>query len=372
MSALISVGLLKIIIILFPCSYLVGVAVRPLKQTSITNIIKSFVTGFVVSQALFFVLCVPMALAKLNIRILVLSYAAVMGLLCVWGLVSVVRQLIAAFDLHAIASAISPSRLKAWAKNSESWLMMAYILIFCLLLGYQCVHSAKQWARNYTYDDYTYVTESSNILNTGQLGFKNINTGAEYESFDVKRDLNSWTTYIAVLGYVSEKNVAVIAHTFLAVFLLFVAYAVYYYVGSILFEKATERMIFLIMVASTYIWGFYTMYSLTYRLNILLWQGKAVVSVIYMPLLIGFLIELDKRTKKLSDVFYLVCITAAACACSMMGCAFSLITLSIMFVIYSVYHRRIWNLGYMIAAVAIPIAQLSTYVWFGKLVDLWQ
>ncbi len=237
---------------------------------------------------------------------------------------------------------------------------ITYLVLFIFLLGVQLYFAFSYESTIMSYDDYDYVVEAQDMISSNQLEVRNIFTGEAY-GINTQRMLNSWIPYTAYLSIVSGFHLTTIVHTVLPVALLLVAYRVYYYMAQSLFDKKENQIVFLILLSMAYIFGYYSSYSMAFRLHATLWQGKAVLMVIVLPFLIIFLSKTYDIEFNMQKGLYLAVISAAACSCTMMGAGMLCIIYGSFFVIFTISRRKIAGWKETICGCIIPVVQMAVY-----------
>ena len=243
----------------------------------------------------------------------------------------------------------------------EDKLHIVYAIIFIALLFFQMYMSLSYEINEWSYDDYEYVATSLDDINTDMITNVNFVTG-EAPFTTSKRVAQAWTTYVAYLSVVSSFEVTTVCHTILPVLLLAVAYGIYYYIARFLFDKSDNRIIFMILLEAVFIMGNFSHYSPTFRLLCALWQGKAVLSAIFIPFMIcymvrAFSIELSNRVTATIAIL-------SVGAASLAGISMGLVSLTVigMFIMMAVYNRKIYGIRYLLAGLAGPAVQGVMYV----------
>ena len=215
----------------------------------------------------------------------------------------------------------------------------------------------------WSYDDYSYVVRSLDTITSDHMFLTDLISGKE-TTFSYKRILNSWEIYIAYLSRISGFHVTTIAHTILPVIFLSFAYLVYFYIAKQLFDTRENQLIFLCILAVVFIFGLYSPYSLTFRLLVTLWQGKAILSTIVIPFLIALLPKAytpEPYVHTRTWLYLMIC-SITACSLSMMGSGFSIAVYIAMLFIISFYKKKLTGLRYCICGCLIPTAQVILYL----------
>lgn len=321
-----------------------------------SDIVKPFqvryIMGLFFSLSLFWLLCVPMTLLKMSFTVLTIIYSCavlVLGIVAVWVC----------------------CRKKQFGKNLKrfkdifprDW-ELVYLLIFFVLLGIQLYYAVFYEGTIWTADDADYVVQSMNTISSDHMYLNSTVTGFE-TVFIFKRVLNSWLVYIAYLSRISGFHVTTIAHTIIPVVFLFIAYAVYSYIAACWLDKKEDRLIFLVLVSIVLMFGHYSQYSLTFRLSVTLWQGKAVLSAVVIPFLIAFLPKVYEQKLNMRALFYLLLTSAMACSLTMMGSGMTIIIYFIMWLVTAVSERKFTGVWYCVGGCVIPAIQMMLYLILG-------
>ncbi|MCI8881342.1 MAG: hypothetical protein HFH28_11555 [Clostridiaceae bacterium] len=339
-----------VVIIIFFVPFLLGNLICYKGSPGIADTpVPRFLIGLFASLALFWVLCVPLALLKCSFTALVIIYAIIVVILCIISIW---------VSFHE----------KPWRQFAFQWegirprgFEMGYLALFFLLLGIQLYFTIFYESTVWSYDDYAYVVSSLDAITSDHMYMTDPISGNNI-AFSYKRVLISWDIYIAFLSKVSGVSVTTIAHTIIPAAFLLIAYLVYSYLAAQLFEKRENQLIFMCILSAAFIFGLYSPYSLTFRLLVTLWQGKAVLSTVVIPFLFGFLPKVYTQEKQRRVYLYLMIISMAACSFTMMGSGMSIAVYVAMVVVISLYQRRITGLKYCICGCTVPAIQILLYL----------
>lgn len=339
-----------IFLLLVVVPFLLGILITDMDATGVLNsAVEKYLLGIFTSVALFWTLCLPMTLLRISFTTLTITYSCCLVLLC--GIAGWI--LFKKGDLK-----------KRWIKRRKLRLNhfeLIYLLIFLAFLGIQLYYAARYEATIWTYDDATYVVQSLDTITSDHMFSTWTVTGGEID-FSYKYALTSWPVYIAYLSKVSGFHVATIAHTILPVVLLLLAYLVYDYIAGRLFERREDKLIFLCVLSVACMFGLYSPYSLTFRLLVTLWQGKAVVSAILIPFLIAFLPKVYMCKKSVRIFIYLLILSMAACSFTLMGAGMTIAVYIGMWLVFVVYRRRLAGMWYCFCGCIIPAVQAMAYL----------
>ncbi len=227
--------------------------------------------------------------------------------------------------------------------------VIVYAGVFLILLLIQLYFAYDYEIGLWSYDDYDYVVNSQDTITTDTIAYANYITGEMPFTAD-KRAVTAWPTYIAYLAKISGFEVATVCHTIMPVILLLVAYLGLYYMATFLFEDFENRMIFMSILAFTFMFGFYSHNALTFRLLAAIWQGKSVLYVMGVPFLMIYLFEIYKGEVVNSKLLPLALTSLGISSLSsMVMVLLPCLNLGIWFVM-CIYHKRIYGVRYLIAS----------------------
>ena len=203
-------------------------------------------------------------------------------------------------------------------------------------------------------DDPTYVGTALSILHTNTLSGVNPYTGIPYEGFVWRRVMSPFPHYWAFLSRVLSLHPAIVARTFLPVFLYIFSFCVFYNLGKRLFDGNPQKAIsftliyqILLVVTSAAESGQGFWYLLVIH-----W-GKSLVAVVFIPLCIYQYLKLTSPDSRRIDWVFLFAIVLATCLVSSMGISLSAITIGLLGIVHLILKRDIKHVCYM-AICCIP------------------
>lgn len=231
------------------------------------------------------------------------------------------------------------------------------ILYLCAFLAVLSLQVCRGFTYDLTYmslDDATYTVMAQQALAGQGLGIVDPATG-EATVLNLKYGLPAWLYYPALLSYCSGFSVAAVAHTLQYVQLILLAYTVYWYLSGLLFDDRQNRLIFMLLIALFYWYGYHSHYSLTFRLLGPNYQGKAVVAVSLTPLVFALLIRKLKEPFSRPFFWLLLFLGAAACSLSFWGAGTFLVILALPILIsLLIKGRDSRHLLYVVSGSAVP------------------
>lgn len=276
--------------------------------------VEKYIWGNIILWTIFQILCVPIGLMRGTLTILTVVFS---GIVLVLLIISVRLKLKCSWinrqKLYGIVE-----RIKCISVGN--WFVIILILVQVASLVFGMSYSGA------TGDDAAYLAIALDAVEQDKLGIINYYTGLP-TGVPLKILLTSWNYYISYLSKISGIHVAIIAHTFLPVILVPMAYSVYYLLAKEFYENSPKKVtIFMIFVNLIIIFGAYSWYTTTFRLDVCIWQGKAVMATIMLPFLLYYMIRTTVYQKW--DFVCLLLIMVAVCAMSLMGVGLSILMVS--------------------------------------------
>lgn len=345
---------------------LVPIAVgRLITYRARTNWIADYLVGFFGNLAIFYTLftivewlqnwCTVQEPVHGAFSLLLWVYGIVMAILgCVWLV----------FDIRKYKRVYTKIRFKLADTKlnvKKDKFVIVYAITFAILLLIQLYGAFAYEINEWSYDDYDYVVTSKDTIESDTISYVNYIDGT-MPNVQEKRAVASWGTYVAMLSATTGFEVTTVYHTILPLFLLLLAYAVFYYIAGFLFHIYADRFIFLIILSVAHIFGLYSHYSITFRLLGALWQGKAILCVIAIPFFMLYLIKAYKREVKTAYMLPIAAISIGASSLTSLSVLFIPIIAVLVWIMMCVYHRKIFGIRYLIASLLGPLYVGAFYI----------
>lgn len=275
----------------------------PKRKVSVT---EAYIWGNIILWVIFQLLCVPMGIMGISFTVLTITFLVIILVLLIC-ILSLQRKGI-----------LERIRIASRAVGDLSWKEW---LVIALVLGQTCV--SVFGATYIGADDAGYMAISLDAVEKDGIASIDYYTGLP-SGVPLKILLTSWNYYISFLGKISGIHVTAIAHTFLPIVLIPMAYGVYLLLARVLFHYNRSKVVaFLFWVNLLVIFGGYSWYTLTLRLDICIWHGKAVMATVMLPFLLYYLLGITEYQKR--DLVCLMFIMIATCAMSLMGVGLSIL-----------------------------------------------
>mgnify|MGYP006928630856 CR=1 FL=1 len=246
---------------------LVGCSVCRLLDTKCT-IAKCILEGYVGLWALCQIIAVPLILLKRSFLVFIVIYTTIVVILCTYAIYKKIYR-----ELFVLMRSIM------------SIFSMAIMLIFILFVIVQAVRLQLTNA-----DDARFVVNAVDIVRTNRLLLTDVNTGNVLTTWtgDLVKDVVSpWPVFCAYISKMTGVQVVTMMHTVLPIFLILVACCVYWLLAEEFFlEETVYKSMFVCFVLLIDIYGFYSIYGVETFLMTRIWQGKAVLASVGIPIMI--------------------------------------------------------------------------------------
>ena len=212
-----------------------------------------------------------------------------------------------------------------------------FLVAALLVIAFQC--GVYIFGMHLDEDDARWLAEANDALVKDRMLLHNPATGEYIGRFvgEMVKDVYSpWPFYISWMSRMTGIRAAVIAHTVYPPVLLLLSYAAYYELGRQLFKGKSERGIFLLMVSVINLFMAGNVYTQSVFTLTRIWQGKAIVCSILLPLLYVWFLDFEKG----KNVWFLTLVTmCTACLCSFTGVVLSLLLLLCYCVVFALRKR---------------------------------
>lgn len=208
--------------------------------------------------------------------------------------------------------------------------------------------------RHQDIDDSWYVGTAVTDWYTNTLDMYNPYTGsltAPHISMDYF--LARWPDLFATLAQLTGIHPTILMHTVFPPLLILFAFLVYYFIGYIFWpDNKSKQHIFVILISVFNMFGQFSNRSASSFLLLRIWQGKAVMIAILLPLIFALCIKYCEDSAT-SNWINLLLACAATCFVSSMGLILSGIVVGCNAIIYAIRKKSISRL-FKLGLVLIP------------------
>ena len=352
------IRLLMIFLILGIVPYICGYLFRDIIKDmgKIRQICFQYVCGFFVMMALFSVVCVPAIYMGMKFHIFVIVYNILLGILVCISLYQMVR---AGYKTKSEEKKHYKIQDFLHLLNQYEWI---YLAIFVFLVAIQLYATLRYTSSYNSLDDATYIAYAQDALDTDMMLQHAPYTGY-YQNIDLHRAFQTSLIYNAYLSKMTEISVTTMVHTVLALALVVMAYMVYYLIASQLFEKKENQFIFLGFIALLYMWGNYSHYSLSFRLLGVIWQGKAILAVVLIPLLFVIMYELLHENYNYRYGVLLMILSITATSLTLIGAGAFLFIIMAVGILEKLHGGQRKKLLYSLWGCVVPVVVACAYLF---------
>lgn len=293
----------------------------------------SYSTGFFMVLTLYELVGVPISLNHGKLSTIVLLYSVLLMNACgisIWVMWK--KRMI-----HGMNTIKMVEKTKSF-----HWTEWIYMVAFFVILGLQLYRGLTYDLSYMSYDDATYTPLSTDALLEHGLLTVDPHTG-EGTVLITKLALSMWHLFPAYISALSDFSVTTIEHTVQYIQLIILAYATYWFVAGEVIKRRDNQLIFMVVIALFYWFGYHSHYSLTFRLLGPNYQGKAVLAVSLTPLVLTVLIkELEKEYSRTTGI-YLLLLSVAGLSLTLWG-AGTIVVIVLVPLLLSIFRKdRVWK-----------------------------
>lgn len=315
------------------------------------NPLLQLAAGYAMMLGLFELVALPLIWRRQSLSLLVWIYGGILCALAVGSVVCNFRRL-PGMVLGAVQS-VKRFTICIWAQ-------------LILILGQVFVYLRYQYANA---DDAFYVASATTSLATDTVFAYNPYTGTAYTKLPARYVLSPFHAFTAAAAKVTGLHPAIMAHVVFMIVFLLLAYAVYALFGRMLFRRDMEKTgYFLVIVSALQIFSAYSERTGGLFLLIRLWQGKAVLAGVLLPLVFYLAVRTFGLLEGAGEaavwdwllLFLLMC---ACCMVSSMGVILGAVMLGILGLLAAVKHK---NIGLLIFTACCCLPNLlcgGLYLW---------
>ncbi|MCR5654254.1 MAG: hypothetical protein K6G07_01245 [Lachnospiraceae bacterium] len=180
---------------------------------------------------------------------------------------------------------------KAWKERDVVTVFLAVFLLIVIAVQI----SFFVFGTHLDADDAMYLGNATAAFETNSLFTVDPYMGGDVNFTQVKDYVLSPLSIVyASLGQIFHVSPVILAHTILPPFLILIAYLIYSMLAVRLFDKGRERLLFLCFLAVVHAMSFVTTRTPGAVLLLRIWQGKAIVCSILLPLLFVWFLDFLK------------------------------------------------------------------------------
>ena len=318
----------------------------------------AYSTGFFVGLALYEIVGLPVALGYGKFSTIVWIYSILLIFACGISLWFLLKH-------HLVTASTKVSPLCVIQKiKSMHWAEWVYLIAFMAVLSLQLVRGVTYDLTFMSYDDARYIVASSDAATSNTL-LTIANATGEGGTLSLHYAFPAWNYYPAYLSTVSGVSITTIAHTFQYIQMILIAYTTYWFLAGEIIKKRDNQLIFMLIIAFFYWFGYHSHYSLTFRLLGPNYQGKAVLAVSLTPLILTIMIKkLEESYNKYVGVY--LSLLSVAGLCLTLWSSGTMIVIILIPLLLSIFRReRVWkHILYVPWSLMIPIICTGYYLFY--------
>lgn len=282
--------------------FLLGLFYTRFVEEEKDNLLLHMAAGYVIMFGAFEILALPLIWQKQPLSLLIGLYE---------GLLLVLSAFSLALNFKRIPGIVLETVRAARQFTLCIWAQLA------LIAGQVFVYARYQYSNA---DDSFYVAAATTSLATNTIFAYDPYTGAVYESLPSRYVLSPFYAFAAVIGKVTDTHPAILAHSVFMILFLLLSYAVYALIGRALFSYDMEKLgYFMVLLSALNIFAAYSERTSGLFLLIRLWQGKAALAGILLPMVLYLAVRIFIMGGGTADYCLLLLLMCACCMVSSMG-----------------------------------------------------
>lgn len=319
--------LLITILCLIVLPELLGLLILKFWDKQKNNILLGLVIGYIIEFTVAQIFTVPMIFLKTSYKCLLITYTAVLLILAVISIILNFKRFKDIFwDIIDVLLTIPKT-----------------LTIICLVL---IVFQMYMYVGTNTHiddDDAYYVGTATTSVQTNTL-FKYSPTTGELsgEHNDLRYKLGPFPVYYAIVSSWINIHPAIVAHCVLPIIFIIIVYSIYALLGYELFNKDLKNtIIFMLLFCFLNLFGNYSIRTTFSFLLFRIWQGKAILCNIIIPLIFYMFLSEEKKEDELITKITLFLVVWAGVFTTTMGVAFPSIVIGVLGLLYGAYNKSI-------------------------------
>ena len=327
----IALNLIKYFLIGLVLPYLLAAKLTRKVETDAVRIVGNVLNGYIIMWAVMQLISVPMIYMHAKLSTFVWICMVFFLLISLWNLVS---------ERHAIWN--EWITMFSWLKRQGSM----RVLLWCLMI-LQAIYVGISYLSND--DDAFYVASAQTSLDTNTMYAIDPYTGDYFSILPSRYVLSPFSLFVAFMARVVGVNAPTMAHTLLPMILILLVYVVYEIWARFLFpENIQAQTVFMLFVMVVLAFSDYTTHARGMMMFPRIWQGKAVLATILLPLILVLGMRMISYSYGRIEWFYLLVVMTASCFVSSMGIMLAVIEIGICGIIAMIHHRQIKQLIYTV------------------------
>lgn len=321
----------KYILVGWIMPYLLGARMTQAVEGNDARPMGRMLSGYIVMWAVMQLISVPMIFMHASFHLFVATCLVVFVILSVWNLVRERKMLCTEWKT-----------MYRWIKEQG---VLRLLLWGAMLL--QALYVTLSFVSND--DDAFYVASAQTSLDTNTMYAINPYTGDLFGSFPARYVLSPFPMFTAFMAKVVGVNAPTMAHSLLPLLLILLVYVVYDIWARLLFsENRQAQTIFMFFVMVVLSFANYTTHARGMMMFPRIWQGKAVLATILLPLILVLGMRMVSHSYNRMEWCYLFLVMVSSCFVSSMGIMLAVIEIGICGLLAALRHRKVKQLIYTV------------------------
>lgn len=315
------------------------------KKIGYSVLLKSWIFGQMLLFAVLQFLAVPLVFSRCRFDVLFWSYLGVCIILFAFG----------CWRLRC-------KKIRIRKLNLSPLALSLLIIVILLILWQACNYF---FGIHLDQDDARFIAQANDALEYGRMYIVDVETGEFVGNYQAARDITSpWSMMLAIVSKILLTKPVIFAHTVFPPIELFVVYGIYWLIGRELFRNIESQLsvVFLAIVVNLFFTvSVYTQSTFTL---IRIWQGKASVAAVIVPMFVYLFVCINKRNQQSINLWIMIIATGcAACLMSGAGIPLSFVAIATMG-FYNVIAYRQWKrIPMWLASMTVPLGSGMLYLF---------
>ena len=277
---------------------------------------KCFITGHITMWAICQLVAVPLILLKQSFLIVVVLLSFFYGGIFLYSIINHdVRKGFKTMVTGLTYKDMSDGKGKAEKTlDMVSFVIMVFMVLFIVVASIVLQHTDA--------DDSRFVVNAVDIYRTNRMLLTDVNTGNAISTFlgDLNKDVTSPdAVYIAYISRLTGIYPSIMMHTIFPPVIMIMLGVIYWILSEYFFGKEIlYRSIFVCFAILLNIFGYHSFYASETFIMTRMWQGKATLAGVGIPVMLWIFLELYKNENKESYIMLIIA-DMAMCLLSNMG-----------------------------------------------------
>lgn len=304
--------------------FLLGLLYTRFVEEEKNNILLQMAAGYVMLFGIFEIVALPLVWLRQSLTVLIAVYGGILLVLAVVSLLLNYKRI--PLVIMETIGAVRRFTLCIWA---QLVLIAGQILVY---VKYQYTNA----------DDAFFVAAATTSIATDSIFAYNPYTGIAYERLPSRYVLSPFYAFNAVVSKMTDTHPAIMSHMMFMLLFLLLAYVVYALLGNILFSGDIEKTgYFMVIISCLNLFAAYSERTSGVVLLLRLWQGKALLAGVLLPLILYMAIRVFMKKGKIADWILLFLLMCACCMVSSMGIMLGAIMTGILGILFAFKNKSI-------------------------------